>query len=286
MTADHTAVSARTVTAMVALAAIVGVVAGLPSAAFGAPSCREDGDCSGVLLCRAARCVPVQCRDDSHCPAGRMCRDELCRIRQCYEHADCTIDRRCQDGSCVTPPPRVVREPVVPGDLRFAAGPCFPLGVQVTMDVPLGDNRWVLLGIGSTIGDGGVSWKLGLRGAPVPWRSLRLDAWAAVMGLNVDALDAAGEPGLAPALDIADVLQGSARTLFAADRDVSALWWGAGVGITLPHGTDSGRLLRLDIGALLLFDDSYPVERDFSVLPLVGLSYGVTVPPSPRPPAR
>ena len=125
------------------------VVAVAPHDAAAAAKCNEDGDCKGVLLCRENRCVQVHCKADAQCPAGRMCQLELCRIRQCYRDEDCTIDRLCDAGMCVVPQPkwRNIDDPVVPGVLRLTAGPFFPLGLQGQADVPLGDNRWVTLGV-------------------------------------------------------------------------------------------------------------------------------------------
>ncbi len=271
--------NARPYTAIACLALLcLSALAATPAGA--ADKCHEDGDCSGVLLCRQARCVAVQCRNDSQCPAGRMCRDELCRIRQCYRDGDCSIDRRCDAGSCVIPPPPMMKEAAVPGVLRITAGPFFPLGLHAQVDVPLGANRWVVAGVGTTVNDGGLSWRLGLRGAPVTWEAFEIDAWAGMMGLNVSAVSSTPtEDGGPPPADAFAALLGSGRFLFDGGRAISAMWWGAGVGIAVPHGPKRRRTVRFDLGALLLFDDRSPAERDFALLPAAGFSYGWALPP-------
>gem|GEM_PF-3914833 len=243
-----------------------------------ADACKEDGDCSGVLLCRENRCVPVQCRADQDCPAGSMCRDELCRIRQCYSDLDCPIDRECDGGSCVIPPPpQPMKDPVVPGVVRILAGPVFPLGLQVHADLPLGDNRWVMAGLGTTANSGGVTWRVGMRGAPVKLDAFRVDAWAAAMGFNLGNETSAPEEGekkAAPPPEALPIILGSGRFLFEEGRGIQAMWWGAGAGVSVPHGDKNGRILRMEIGLLVLADDRYPPERDFALLPMFGLQYG------------
>lgn len=266
----------------IVVAALISLFASaFPGAVVAAQPCTEDGDCKGVLLCRESRCVQVHCKNDSQCPAGRMCHEELCRTRQCYTDGDCSIDRLCGDGFCVVPQPvsNKFSEPVAPGVVRGAVGPFFPLGLQAQVDVPLGDNRWVMLGLGTTISDGGLSWKIGLRGAPLRWEAFELDAWAGAMGFNVASSPATvADPDAAdaPAADPVAALLGSGRFLFAQGRAVHAVWWGGGAGVTIPHGPKKRRFLRVDMGLLLLFDDVYPKERDFAVLPAFGLLYGWT----------
>lgn len=244
-----------------------------------APACSEDADCDGMLLCREARCVQVHCRNDSQCPAGRMCVEELCRIRQCYTDTDCTVDRRCLAGMCAIPQPglRDVSEPVVTGVARLSAGPFFPLGLQAQADLPLGDNRWVVVGVGSAVTTGGLSWRLALRGAQVSAGPFDIDAWAGAMGLNASArpvgTNASAAVG-APTMDPVATLLGGGRWLFASGRDIHAVWWGGGASALFAHGAARERFIRLTIGLLLLFDDVYPTARDFALLPTFGVQYG------------
>ncbi len=268
--------------AIVKLVAMVAVALTLTSPtvdAHAAQPCHEDGDCKGMLLCRDRRCVQVHCRTDAQCPAGRMCHEELCRIRQCYRDDDCTIDRLCHSGICVIPQPRRLdlREPVVPGVIRATIGPFFPLGLMGQVDVPLGDNRWITIGLGTTVSDGGLSWRMSLRGAPLRWRAFLFDAWAGAMGFNISdvgAVAASTTESGPPKAEPLDALLGSGRWLFTRGRGVHAVWCGGGAGITVLHGPRRKRFLRIDLGLQLLFDDVYPQERDFAMLPSFGLQYG------------
>lgn len=248
--------------------------------ATAAERCVDDGDCSGVLLCRQGRCVPVHCQRHEQCPAGRMCHTELCRIRQCYASQDCTVGRRCEDGMCLMPPPVAMhRSGGGAGDealdLRVMAGPWFPLGLLVELDLPAGADRWLLFGLGTSLIEGGFSWRLGVRSEPVRGDRLSLDLWAAVMGYVADAADTADPDADLVPVSAAEVATGSGRFLFSARKKVAGVWWASGTGLTWRHGDAGQYLLRLEVGAALLYNDRYPAEADFAVLPTVGLVWGV-----------
>lgn len=279
----HTRVRRNTPRRLLWAAALL-VTAGWSEAGFAADQCLDDGDCRGLLLCREGRCVPVHCREDAQCPAGRMCREELCRIRQCYAQRDCPVQTRCEDGLCAIPQPSDVRRNLDSksrhGQLsgfRMVLGPAFPTGLLAQCDVPLGAARWLSLGLGSTIDSGGLTWKLGIRSAPVETPALSLEIWGGLSGLSSGTVGtsaelAPGAPGDASAVGLAT---GSGRFLFAADRAVNALWWGAGGGLGWRHGAERDFLLRLDAGALLLYNGRYPAGRDFAFLPAVSLQWGL-----------
>ena len=256
---------------------------GQPTLAVAATSCADDGDCKGVLLCREQRCVPVHCKRDKQCPAGRMCHRELCRVRQCYLDADCDVSRRCREGLCALPqPPKVHRKGQATGwfgemsGFRFFAGAWFPIGAMVQLEAPVVVGRHLTLAIGSDLIDGGVNWKIGIRGKPLKLGSVELDLWAAVMGLNDDPIEQpAGDDSKPSEASIQRIATASGRFLMMSNRDVHPIWWGAGGAIGWRHGAKRRRLLRLNLGGLLLFRDRYPANRDFAVLPSVAIQYGI-----------
>jgi len=248
------------------------------STAEAAESCVDDGDCSGVLLCRESRCVPVHCQRDQQCPAGRMCREELCRLRQCYATQDCTVGRRCHQGLCVVPPPRAMHRVGHPGGgrelagWRFLGGPTFPAGFLVHVDLPAGSNRWLEIGLGTSLIEGGIGWRIGVRSEPARGGTVSLDLWAAAMGYAGDA-SANGTDGELAA-SAGELITGSGRFLFGAGRSVNAVWATAGSGFTLRLTRMKDYLLRVEIGAALLYNDRYPADADFAVLPTLSLHGG------------
>lgn len=254
------------------------LLAAMPAAA--AEHCVDDGDCSGVLLCREGRCVPVHCQRSEQCPAGRMCHMELCRVRQCYATRDCSMGRRCDEGMCLIPPPAAMHRAGGGAsaqhlDLRVLAGPWFPLGLQVELDLPAGVDRWLLFGLGTSLTEGGISWRLGVRSEPVRGQRLSLDLWAAAMGYVAGTVATADPDDDAVPVTAAELLSGSGRFLFSARKKVSGVWWAGGTGLTLRHGATSQYLLRLEVGASLLYNDRYPANADFALLPTVGLVWGL-----------
>lgn len=257
----------------------MALILGASASALAATQCVDDGDCSGLLLCREGRCVPVHCQRDEQCPAGRMCRMELCRLRQCYQRRDCPMGRLCEDGLCVIPPPtKVGRHGGASSDpigLRLVAGPWFPLGVQVEVDAPVGADRWLLLGVGTSLVEGGFSWRLGVRSEP--WRSGRwsLDLWAVLMGYFAASVATEQPDEDVLPISAAEVASGSGRFLFSARKKVAAVWWSGGTGLTWRHGQADTYLLRLEVGAALLYGDRYPANADFALLPTLGLVWGL-----------
>lgn len=253
------------------LLALLALLAGLPSTAR-AGTCLQDGDCPGVQICMAGRCSRADCNSDAQCPDGRMCRNGVCRLRECRRDEDCNIERRCLDGICGMPLPdaRVApptpREPVSQG-VELTVGPLFPSGMVAEIGLQIGDDRWLTLAAGTTLDAGGVGWRVGWRQAVAAVGLGWLDVFATLTGLRVGPAQGSGWAGM---------LLGSGRGLFDAARTVSPVFWGGGLGCSLPHGRDRRRVLRLELGALLLLHDRYPADQDLALLPLVGLRYGVS----------
>ena len=52
------------------------------------------------------------------------------------------------------------------------------------------------------------------------------------------------------------------------------MWASAGSGFTMRLGAQRDTLLRLELGAALLYNDRYPADADFAVLPTVTLQLG------------
>ncbi len=242
--------------------------------------CNQDGDCLGTRLCRAHRCVVVQCEASADCAAGRLCRGHRCVRRACTEDLHCPIERSCQDGLCVLPAPPSLRNGNADTDVTSAAsrtgevpldvtaGVAFPVGLLVCVDALLGGERSVSVGVGTAVDSGGFSWRIGVHGAPHRLGPVTLDLWTAALGNAGGPSDARLSP--------TSVALGSGRGLFAADRAVRAVWWGAGGGATWRHGPGRDRLLRLEVGALLLLGDAYPATADYALLPAFSLRYGVS----------
>jgi hypothetical protein len=147
---------------------------------------------------------------------------------------------------------------------------------MLQLEAPVIADRHLTLAIGSDLVDGGVNWKIGIRGEPLKLGSIEFDLWAAVMGLNDDAIEG-HEGGEAELLEptIERIASASGRFLMMPTRDVQPIWWGAGGAVAWRHGDKRRRVLRLNLGGLLLFSDRYPANRDFAVLPSVAVQYGI-----------
>ncbi len=236
-----------------------------------AGSCSQDGDCPGTQLCMSGRCARADCSSDAQCPQGRMCRNGGCRLRECHRDEDCNIERRCLEGICGMPTPTSrIEAPAAASDgattVEISLGPQFPVGVLAEAAFDVAADARLALGIGSTLDAGGVGWRAAWRQGAGNVGPLQLDVFALLTGMRVGKAGAAG-PGA--------MLLGSGRGLFDLGRTVTPVFWGAGLGLGLPHGTRRRRIVRLELGALLLLHDRYPANADFAALPCVGLRYGV-----------
>lgn len=236
-----------------------------------AARCRQDGDCSGTQLCIEGRCGQPRCRRDDDCAAGRMCRRGVCRIRECDSDMDCQISRRCDQGICALPDPNAPRvrasTAAMPDfDGGISVGPAFPGGLLAELEVDVGSGRSLFAGMGTTTDAAGLCWRAGmrvLRGALGSWQR---DVWLAVQGLS----GAAGKTG-----SWTGAALGSPRKLFEQGPAVDAMWWAVGAGLSLPHGADGMRILRLELGAAMLLDGRYRTATDVAILPSFGLRYGL-----------
>ena len=255
---------------LIVTAAASGTVAAEPSR-----PCLQDGDCLGMRLCRANRCRRVECEADAGCPAGRTCRAYTCVRSHCDTDDDCGVERRCGDGVCIVPPPPPLRNgsPIAADTVTvdLSAGLAYPIGMLVCAELAVGTSRYVSIGVSTSADYGGFGWRIGVRGAPRKIGPFEGDVWVALLGLSGDA---ASKEDDNPDGGVGAILRGSGRGLFAWNQAFSAMWWGAGAGLTWRHGEDKRWLVRLEAGALLLMADRYPPDRDYTLLPNVSVRYG------------
>ncbi len=180
------------------------------------------------------------------------------------------------------PPPNLhrARAPYGTGELagfRLLAGPSFPVGTAVQIDIPTGTNRWLEVGLGTSLIEGGFSWRLGVRSEPYLKKTASVDLWAAALGYHGGGTVGTGDDKDELAANAGELLTGSGRFLFGANKKVNAMWASAGSGFTLLLGAQRDYLLRIELGAALLFNDRYPADADFAVLPTVTVQGGLAL---------
>ena len=63
--------------------------------------CRDDGDCSGLSVCRSdGACEEVECLTSAQCSLDAYCSDNTC-VPGCETQDDCLSGMACDDGQCL-----------------------------------------------------------------------------------------------------------------------------------------------------------------------------------------
>ena len=83
----------------VALAVVLGALAGCGDKTKKPGSCAADKDCKAGQVCSENKCV--ECATDSQCPAGKKCSANACvAAAECTKDDQCPAGKVCQAGKC------------------------------------------------------------------------------------------------------------------------------------------------------------------------------------------